>query len=335
MTKKRIDHAQSAAMMMTISMPTKNPVVSAGATARTIKNERHRGGATETMTNKMRIGRDPSGASETTMKTMITKTSARQENWKKLNSRVQSKASVWSRSAFGARSEALGIFLLVSAFHAARIRFFHDIGVIAALPGLANWIVSLVGIGFLIAGPKKGNLFGLSIATSAVSGVQLLIILYVAYLSGDSFHSMGTRYGPVADWDAFPSLLFHFIAAVTIAIATSFEFFPIWLILGGLLEVARFVLIMLMVKEFGSALKSKSIVKNALHLLIALPSIVVITSVIVTILAAAKVNSGIGGGGGIVFYVAATALFAAFIATFCKAALVCNEVKNEIDYRKK
>src|SRR5262245_5341223 len=53
-------------------------------------------------------------------------------------------------------------------------------GVLAGLLGLGYWLTSGTGIGFLISGPRKRNALGLAIATAAVAGFHLMLIIVVA-----------------------------------------------------------------------------------------------------------------------------------------------------------
>jgi hypothetical protein len=53
-------------------------------------------------------------------------------------------------------------------------------GVLAGLLGLGYWLTSGTGFGFLVSGPRKRGALGLSIATAAVAGLHLLLIIVIA-----------------------------------------------------------------------------------------------------------------------------------------------------------
>jgi hypothetical protein len=52
--------------------------------------------------------------------------------------------------------------------------------VLAGLLGLGYWLTSGTGFGFLVSGPRKRGALGLSIATAAVAGLHLMLIIVIA-----------------------------------------------------------------------------------------------------------------------------------------------------------
>jgi hypothetical protein len=123
--------------------------------------------------------------------------------------------------------------------------------VIAGLLGLGHWLTSAVGLGFLVSGPRPRGALGLSIATAAVGGLHLMLLIVVA--TSRHFGGFGSAtHGYAADvhWDAFvtqaraiPILLFWELGAGDIyrGVAQG-SLFPV---LTNLLEVARWVLLLL------------------------------------------------------------------------------------------
>src|SRR5205823_11011229 len=51
--------------------------------------------------------------------------------------------------------------------------------VVAGLIGLGNLLTSMVGYGFLVSGPRDRGALGLSIATAAVAGFHLILVLVI------------------------------------------------------------------------------------------------------------------------------------------------------------
>lgn len=123
--------------------------------------------------------------------------------------------------------------------------------VVAGLLGVGHWLTSAVGLGFLVSGPRARGALGLSIATAAVGGLHLMLLIVVA--TSRHFGGFGSAtHGYAADvhWDSFvtqaraiPVLLFWELGAGDIyrGVAQG-SLLPV---LTNLLEVARWVLLLL------------------------------------------------------------------------------------------
>jgi hypothetical protein len=135
---------------------------------------------------------------------------------------------------------------------------------IACLPGLVGFILAGVGIGFIVAGPRRGNLLGFSIALAATAGVHLLMMLASAFADKSSLGYGASGFS----WLVMPTSYLLFIVMVTSKYGDAL------IICLGLVEIARYILLMLYLKELGKACKEKEATNRCTMLLIALPSAV-------------------------------------------------------------
>ena len=124
---------------------------------------------------------------------------------------------------------------------------------IPGLAGVANWVVALVGLGFAVAGPRQGK--GLAVGALSVAGVHfvLLVVCFTNLrgglgglggfgLGGLEWAAMVTTI-PVVD-ALLPALIYG-----AGGIGTEFLF----AVLTGGCEIARLILILLMIQAFARA----------------------------------------------------------------------------------
>lgn len=129
--------------------------------------------------------------------------------------------------------------------------------VIPGLVGLANWIVALVGLGFMIAGPPKVR--GLAIATAVVAGLHLILTMVCFSKVSDQLGVLGSVSSGFG-WFLFTSMLWAVDAALPALIYASKS--PggsggsgesVIVVLAGGLEVARIILLLLTLKAVSAA----------------------------------------------------------------------------------
>lgn len=147
---------------------------------------------------------------------------------------------------------------------------------LACLPGLVGFILQGVGIGFIVAGPRRGNLLGFSIALAATAGVHLLLMLIAAFGDKTSIGSVYSRSS--VNWLIMSTSYLQFVLMVTSKYGGD-----ALIICTGLFEIARFVLLMLYLKELGKVCKEREAAGRCTMLLIALPS-AVLGSILVALL---------------------------------------------------
>jgi hypothetical protein len=135
---------------------------------------------------------------------------------------------------------------------------------LACLPGLVNWILAGVGCGFIVAGPRRGNLLGLAIALASVAGAQLIVVLYIGFGDPSGLARYGA-FGSSVNWPIFPT---SFIVFAVMVLAKTMV---TWIFLAGVLEIGRYVMLMLYMKELARFCKNKQAAGNSLMLMIALP----------------------------------------------------------------
>ena len=81
---------------------------------------------------------------------------------------------------FSCAAVAMGSMALINLLgRLTETRSLADMVVISGLLGIAHWILGAVGISFLMAGPKRGNLMGLCIALVSVTGLHLILLIVV------------------------------------------------------------------------------------------------------------------------------------------------------------
>jgi hypothetical protein len=197
----------------------------------------------------------------------------------------------------------------------------------AGLAGLANWILGVIGFSFLLAGPKKGNLLGLTIALVSVAGLHLAMEIYLAFQK-DSM-SYGRSGSGTIRWDVLPtqleSLTRMLISSVFVTAA----------LIAAILELARFVLFTLVLKEYGRICKDRDVGGSGSMLLIILPSVLGVSLILFLILKMIYKNAGMGSEGKYIYFLMLLIEAGGYIACYCLAALACGKAKDGIVFRKK
>ena len=113
--------------------------------------------------------------------------------------------------------------------------------IIAGLCAMGFLFTAGTGIGFMMAGPRKNGLLGLSIALGAVSLIHIVFAFVVANDAGGGFMG-GGRFAAGSTGGQIVSQLPN-LATIMLALGAGFEHFPVLAFFGTLLEVARFVLL--------------------------------------------------------------------------------------------
>lgn len=139
--------------------------------------------------------------------------------------------------------------------------------IIAGLLGLGNWVVSLVGLGFCLAGPPRTR--GTALAATIVSAIHL-ILSFVCFINlDDGARGFGMGFGSSSAWVALASVLPAVDMALPLLIYQSGMFTGGFLVafLAGGCEIARLILIIFTLKgqalaarDYGTAERSKSAV---------------------------------------------------------------------------
>jgi hypothetical protein len=148
---------------------------------------------------------------------------------------------------------ALGIMTLFMIIGWAGGRISDGLLVLPGLVGMGNWIVAGVGLGFAIAGPAKAR--GLAIAAASVALVHLILAFVTAGQGGLSIGGTYVRgFGPSFNWSALATELPMLDGSLSLLVYSSRAFgHAILPILTGACELARFILICLLLKSLAEA----------------------------------------------------------------------------------
>jgi hypothetical protein len=121
-----------------------------------------------------------------------------------------------------------------------------NVDALAALVGLGNWVVAIIGFGFGLAAPPQNAARGLGIATLAVAGTHLLLALTgleVGYIEiGYGMHHYFHWGALVTNLGILQGLLGHFHSAALVPL------------LAMLLELARMILYALTLRAYAVTL---------------------------------------------------------------------------------
>lgn len=190
-----------------------------------------------------------------------------------------------------------------------------DYLVAAGLPGLASTIVAGVGIGFLMAGPKKGNLFGLTLALTIVAGLHLVFLIVaisnVRRPGGDRWMSMVTTV--------------QFLVLMLLN-----GDFDVMGMITALTEMAKYILMFLVWKELCTTSKRRDEAAKANMLIIGYPSA---WGVVLVIMLIAKLIGNEAGGGEwrrYVFVLVLLMMFGAVIAVKAWGAMIAGEIRDAV-----
>jgi hypothetical protein len=142
---------------------------------------------------------------------------------------------------------ALGITVFVAILSWAEIReglnFFVIVGGLAGLGGL---LTAAVGYGFLVSGPRDRGALGLAIATAAVAGFHLILVVLIATTSAqnvrDDQYAGVNWYAFVTETPTIPRILFWIIGRPEMKLAGARAVLPAF---ASLAEVTKVVLFLL------------------------------------------------------------------------------------------
>lgn len=133
---------------------------------------------------------------------------------------------------------------------------------LAGVAGLGNWVTALVGLGFLVAGPKKAR--GVTVAALVLAGVQFVAMTAIAVEVADGVRALAAFGVGGKEWAAF--LPFMTLLPVVDAVLPALFYSKkaglgdvpweaLVAVLGGGCEIARLILVTLAVGAHGRAAK--------------------------------------------------------------------------------
>jgi hypothetical protein len=148
----------------------------------------------------------------------------------------------------------------------------NDLYALAGLPGIGAWVTAAVGLGFLVAGPNRHGSRGLAIATAAVAGLHLILMLVDVFQDHTSIIGMVSSGRSSTHWmglvSELPYLCFLTLGA-TLPVSFSVDTIALF---TGLLEVAQVILFLLLLRALGQTVKDYGLVGNSLMILIVFAS---------------------------------------------------------------
>lgn len=198
---------------------------------------------------------------------------------------------------------------------------------IATLVGLGHWVVGAVGLGFLASGPSKYGARGLGIAAAAVGGSHLILLLTQGLQAND--FSLDTA--------GFVVTQMKYLMAVPM-IFQGDRYFGISALplVGGLLELALFILIALCIRACALNVKDHGLAGSGMALVIAVPSTIGGLMVVVLIFSLIMRNVAITSrAGGMMFYLTRLLLVdGPFIGLMVYYLIVLNNARDAIYPRK-
>jgi hypothetical protein len=132
------------------------------------------------------------------------------------------------------------------------------------LIGLANWIVSIVGFGFCIAGPERSR--AISIISASVAGVHLLLVIVTYFISTNSLTGFDrfrthSNSSTLLFTTTMPFLDFFIPILIYGAKAISGEFVVV--LLTGICEVIRIFFLLLTIRTLANEGKNHKIAERA------------------------------------------------------------------------
>jgi hypothetical protein len=161
---------------------------------------------------------------------------------------------------------ALGMAFLILFIGILSTSLDLNVFALAGLPGMANWVVALVGFGFCLAGPRKYGALGLAIATMAVAVVHLMIVVFDLTRNAHSVEFVWPS--SPTNWGAMVTHL-TYLADLSDYMRSQLD----WInLVTGLLELARLILFLLWIRAAALQVKAYALGRGALAALIVLPS---------------------------------------------------------------
>jgi hypothetical protein len=150
--------------------------------------------------------------------------------------------------------------------------------------------------------------------------------IYLSFQKERSY--LGSSAGTIR-WEVLPTRL---DALAGMLISSTFE---TAVLITALLEIARFVLFTLVMKEYGRICKDREVGGSGSMLLIILPAVLGISLILFLILKLIYKNAGMGSEGKYILFVMLLIEFGGYIAAYCLAALGAAKAKDAIAYRKR
>ena len=219
--------------------------------------------------------------------------------------------------------------------------------VLAGLLGVGYWLASATGLGFLISGPRDRGALGFSIATAAVGGLHLILLIVIATgRDAGQFGSPGvqTRGSEVA-WDAFvtqiralPVLLFAEIGFGDIArnVARG-SLVPIF---ANLFEIGRMVLLFLTLRAIMQCARDSDGAKLSMQAMVGYAigagSLIIVGVLFGLLFLAVRPTNPTDGPETVsaVIHLFFLVIYLVFAGLAVGATLVIKSVKGRIDYRR-
>jgi len=167
---------------------------------------------------------------------------------------------------------ATSVLLLLALLVICEVHMDDAYFILAGLPGLANWILAIIGLSFCVAGPARFGARGLAIATLAVSALHLLTMFVMVFTKnstgpGGLLIFSGLKWIPLAT--SLPILPWLLNPEALKVIDTTWP-----LLITSLLELARWILLLLYVRALGKTVKDHSVGDDAIKQVIVVPSAV-------------------------------------------------------------
>jgi hypothetical protein len=218
--------------------------------------------------------------------------------------------------------------------------------VMAGLLAMGNWLTSATGLGFLISGPRDRGALGFSIATAAVAGVHILMLIVIATARdiGPFGRPMFAQPAEVY-WDAFVSQLRAIPALLFVEIGVG-DFYrgiargsalPVF---TNLIEIGRLVLFFLMCRavmlcardSVGAKLSMQAMVGSA----IVSGALLFVGMLFGLLFLAVRPSNPTAGteSASAVFHLFFLVLYLVLAGVAVGSTLIIRSVKGRIDYRR-
>ena len=232
---------------------------------------------------------------------------------------------------------ALAVIVFVTVLRWAEVQEGANFFVIVSgLIGLGNLLASAVGYGFLVSGPRDRGALGLAIATAAVAGFHLILVLVIATTSyqnpRDQVYSGVNWFAFVTEFSRIPQVFFWVIAAPPGVNAVSAR--VILPVFASLAEVARVILFLLTLRAVMRCARDPQRARTCMHAVLAVSigfGAMVFLGVLFGLLAMAVRDEQ--GGWTAVTSVFSLALLMVQAGLVVWTTLVTKGAKDAIDYR--
>lgn len=226
--------------------------------------------------------------------------------------------------ALWAQVAAFGGLLLLALGSTLKMGFVADIRFIVALGGIPGWLLGVAGGVFLLLGFKRGKLQILLIALVAAAGLHLIIDLYLAFASdGRSGPGMLVARGAKGNiyWEITATLFFYCQAVLIVGL------FPVFLFFGTIFELARFVLLMLVLREYAGMCREKKMAKRTIVFAAILVGTFGVSFGLFAAMLSSKPDKSTAGAAAIVLFLA----FASYTTVYVLSALFSGKLKRRVE----